>query len=445
MKVRREALYTVSMLLVLQPVGVPDFFDVVTTFAPALVTWSWILVLFYTLWLTWHLYKFIMLLDYLGGVKNTMLQVTLPDTAEETPKSMENAIALWGGIHKAPDLYEKIFEGYVEAWYSLEVQCTPERVKYFMFIPEAQRQFFEGVVYGQYPEAQIKEAPDYALRFDPLRVREEFDVYGTDMIFAKSDVYPIRTYTQYDDPLAPNNTFLDPLQALIEAYSNIKPGEEFWYQVIVWPKGVEDTSRWVTAGEKEIARITGRGKEAGPGLFRNIMGFFAGIPRDLVSIALGGRAGPSAGATAAGKDLHFFDPVETARMEGILRKVSREAYPTCVRVMYIAPKGQLHKANIGRAIGGFKQFNTFHLNSFKPHPNTKSNGVDYIMKERRRAFRERQILAFYRWRDPSSGARMMTAEEIATLYHFPTRWVQAPALERVKAGTYSAPDNLPYA
>lgn len=453
MKHRREALYTVPMLLVLQPIvipqpagplGVPNFFDLVVVFAPALLTWMWILVLFYTLTLTWKLYAFIKLLDYVGGVKMTLIQVTLPDTAEQTPKSMENAIALWSGVQKSPDLYESAFEGYVEAFYSLEVQCTPDKVRYFVNLPENHRQFFEGVIYGQYPEAHIKEAADYSLRFDPLRVRQDFEVYGTDMVLAKDDVYPIRTYNQYDDPLSVNDTFIDPLQTLIEAYSNIKPGEEYWYQVIVWPTGVSSTSKFVAKGEKEIARITGRTKATGVGFFGKLREFFAAIPRDILSVALGGKPGGSAAAAAKGGDVRFFDPVETAKMEGILRKISREVFRTNVRIIYIAPKGKLHKPNVGRAIGGFKQFNTSHLNAFKPSGKTKSNGVDYILKERRRMFRERQILAFFRWRDPTSGTNWMNAEEIATLYHFPTRWVKAPALERVKSGTHSAPDNLPY-
>lgn len=453
MRHRREALYTIHMLLVLQPVVlpasepgfVPDFFQAAATLAPSLLTWGWALALFYTLWLCWILFRFLKVLDYVGSIKFTVLQITLPDTAEETPKSMENAIALWGGVHKAPDLYEKFFEGYQEAFYSLEVQCTAERVRYFMVIPEVHRQFFEGVVYGQYPEAEIREAPDYTLRFSPLRVREDFDVYGTDMMLANSDIYPFRTYTQYDDPLAPNDRFIDPHQALVEAYSNVKPGEEYWLQVVVWPKGADETLEWMAEGEKEIARITGRVKEKGPGFFANLWNFLLGIPRDILSVALGGEPGGGAAAAKGGGDIHFFDPVETAKMEGILRKITREVYPTMVRIIYIAPKGKLHKPNVGRAIGGFKQFNTFHLNAFRPNPKTKSNGVDYIMKERRRAFRERAILAFFQWRDPVVGQRgMLTAEEIATLYHFPAKWVKAPVLERAKAGTYSAPDNLPY-
>lgn len=441
MRFSREALYTQTMLLVLPPLNP---LEITATFAPALLVWGWLLVLGMALWLIWDHYKFIVFLDYLGAIKWTILQVTLPETAEETPKSMENAIALWSGLHKAADLYEMFFEGYTEWWYSLEVQCEHNRVRYYLFIPDVFRQFFEGVIYGQYPEAHIREAPDYTFPFDPLKVREEFEVYGTDMIFARDDIYPFHTYTQYADPLSPNDTFIDPHQALIEAYSNVNPGEQYWFQIIVKPMGVDVTSKWVQKGEKEIARITGRGKAPRAGFFGQLANFFTTIIKDIWAVSLSGKAG-GGGAGVESGDIHFFDPVETAKMEGILRKISRETFPTTVRIMHIAPKGNFHKPNIGRAIGAFKQFNTFHLNSFKPDQKTKSNGVDYILKDRRREFRERQILAFYRWRDPGlSKPNMMTSEEIATLYHFPTRWVKTPVLERVKSGTYSAPDNVPY-
>lgn len=439
------------MLFLLQPlIAAPQaglgsgLLDTMTAFTPGLLAWGWLLVLLLALSLVWKLYMFIKLLDYLGQIRWTFLQVTLPDDAEVTPKSMENAIAVWAGIHKSPDIMERYFEGYVTAWYSLEVQCEPHRARYFMVVPEVHRQFFEGVVYGHYPMAEIREVEDYSAAFDYKKVREDFEVYGTDMILAKDDVYPIRTYALYDDPLSPEDTFIDPHAALIEAYTNIRPGEQFWFQVLVWPKGGDVTEKWIEKSEATIAKITGKEKKSEAGLLGKAWQWFAAMPQEAIGLLMTGEL--PAAAEEEKQSIRFFDPVETAKMEGILRKTEREAYHTMVRILHVAPRGQLHKPNVGRAIGGFKQFNSFHLNAFKPDGKTKSNGVDYIMKERRRKFRERQILAFYQWRDPFSlnGPYMMTAEEIATLYHFPSRWVQAPVLERAKAGVYAAPDNVPY-
>ncbi|MEK7556565.1 MAG: hypothetical protein AAB538_01165 [Patescibacteria group bacterium] len=424
---------------------VPEFLDMVVTLAPVLLGLAWLLITFFALWFARELYGFIIAVPiYLGTIKYTILQVVLPEDAEETPKSMEDAISHWGGIHYNPDVKERYFDGFVDWWYSLEVQCTPEKVRYFLFIPTIFRPFFEGVIYGQYPEAEIQEAEDYTLNYDYRRVRQDFEVYGTDMILSLDDVYPIRSYTQYGDPLSPTETFIDPHQSMIEAYSNVNPGEEYWFQVIVWPASPAKKKSWVAKGEKEIAQITGRAKEAGPGFFKQLRKFFTRIPQEVVNVLRGRHA--SAGEEGEEQlDVHFFDPVETIKMESILRKISRDVYRCMVRLIYIAPKGKLHKPNIGRAIGPFKQF--WGANAFRPDPKTKSNGVDYIMKERRRLYRERTILAEYQWRDPlgmGRGPYMLTAEEVATVYHFPTKWIQAPVLERAKAGTYSAPEEVPY-
>lgn len=39
---------------------------------------------------------------------------------------------------------------------------------------------------------------------------------------------------------------------------------------------------------------------------------------------------------------------------------------------------------------------------------------------------------------------MLSDEELATIYHLPTKFVRAPAIERAKAGAGGAPENIPY-
>jgi len=40
---------------------------------------------------------------------------------------------------------------------------------------------------------------------------------------------------------------------------------------------------------------------------------------------------------------------------------------------------------------------------------------------------------------------MMNAEELASVYHFPVKYVSAPSVERAKAGKKNPPADLPYA
>jgi hypothetical protein len=114
-------------------------------------------------------------------------------------------------------------------------------------------------------------------------------------------------------------------------------------------------------------------------------------------------------------------------------------------MVYISPPGKLRKPAMGTALGAFRQFNTFHLNAFKPDPSTKTNGPTYFLKEKRRRFRKRRMLLNFQWRDMWLDAgQMMSAKELATLYHFPGKYLQAPAVERAMSGRGTPPENLPY-
>ena len=86
------------------------------------------------------------------------------------------------------------------------------------------------------------------------------------------------------------------------------------------------------------------------------------------------------------------------------------------------------------------------MNSFYPDPDIKTNGPNYFMKQWRRYWRKRRVFLNYQWRDfwGVDAGFFMCAEELATLYHFPTKYVRAPVVERSKAGLGGAPENVPY-
>jgi hypothetical protein len=406
---------------------------------------GWMLVLASALWIVWSIYMLLKMIDYVSAIEWTYLQITLPLDAEQTPKAMEHAFDVWGGLHKGPDLVEEFFEGYLEAWYSCELQCTSDMIRYIMVIPTAHRKFFEGVIYGQYPSAEVKEVEDYTRNYQWQDIGKTFDMYGTEMILTQPDFYPIKTYKEYEDSLAPEERFIDPHQSLVEAYSNVLPGEEYWLQILIRPIDAKEISAWAKEGEKAVKVISGQAKKEKPTGMAKFVEIIKAIPGDVISIL-------TTGVLPEGKDeekptLRFFNPYDEAKMTGILEKTSKGAFRAKIRLIYIAPAGKLNKPNISRAIGVFKQFNTFHLNNLKPDPETKTNGPGFIMKKTRRGYRAKKMLLYYQWRDfwGLKSGQMYNAEELATLYHFPAKWIQAPGLQRAKSGLQSAPENLPYA
>lgn len=407
--------------------------------------WGWLVLIVVLLWVIWRVYMTIKMIDYVSAIRWTFLQIKVPEEAEQTPKAIESAFDIWDGIHKGADLVERYFDGYIEAWYSCEIRCIKDKAQYIMVVPTAHRSFFEGVIYGQYPQAEITEVEDYTLRYSWKDIDKEFDLYGTELDLVDDDYLPIKTYREYEDIFAEEEKYVDPHQALIEAYTNIPENQEFWVQILVRPIDPVDIAKWEKKGEAEIDKLAGKEPKNEMGLMGQIAHGLLAWPVEILKAFIEGpiEAGKS---TSGALDFPRVSAADSAKMDGILRKISQGGYKVKIRLLHLAPIGQLHKPNISRAIGAFKQFNTFNMNAFMPGPDTKTNGPNYIMKQWRRYMRKRRVFLNYQWRDLGKyeDGYMLSAEELATLYHFPVKYVKAPAVERSKAGVGAAPDNLPY-
>ncbi len=422
-----------------------SFALILTQLADVLLAWGWLFLVFLALWIAWETYLYIKHIDYVSGIQWTFLQVRVPDESGQTPKAFENAIEVWGGMHKDPDLIERLFEGYFLAWYSCELQCEKGSARYIIVVPTGHAKFMEGVIYGQYPTAEVTEVEDYSQRFQYQNIEKTFDMWGSEVILSKDDYYPIRLYREFEDALAEDDRFIDPHQAMIETFTNINEGEHFWVQLLVKPMSAKAIDAWAEKGQERIAELSGSAKEEKVGLFRAGLNLLLKIPGEVLQAAF---SGPLEAEEMKKKEKQFkiYNPSEDAEMKGILQKVSRAGFKTKIRVMHFAPVGKLHKPNYGKAIGVFKQFNSFNLNSLKPDGNSKTNGPNYVFKQTRRKFRKRRILLDYQQRDfwGDKSGDWMSAEEIATLYHFPIKYVRAPAVQRATSGLGSPPENLPY-
>lgn len=428
-------------------------FDLLQPLAPLLdqyggivLAWGWVAVVFYVFVIAWETYILIKQIDYVSAIQWTYLQIKLPEESPQTPKSMENVYDVLAGIHKDPDVIEKYFEGYFLAWYSCELHCEPHRARYIMVVPTVHRNFFEGVIYGQYPQAEVTEVEDYTQQIQYQDLERTYDMYGTELDLSDDDIYPLRSYASYEDTLAEDDKYVDPHQALVEAYTNLREGEQFWVQILVRPVSAGKMAKWSEAGEEEIAEISGQAKEKKPGFWKTFFDFFLHLPAELFEVfSKGAIEPPSEKKEQIIRPV--YNPLDTAKMEAVLRKISRPVFRVKIRVIHIAPPGKLHKPAISLAIGVFKQFADF--NSLFPDSSTKTNGPNYILKQSRRRFRKRRILLLFQWRDlwdnnKNSVGHMMNSEELATLYHFPVKYLKAPAVERATSGLGSAPENIPY-
>ncbi len=424
------------------PYTFAEFFE---SFGSSILTFGWLLAVWMIFWIAWKTYLLMKMVDFVSAMEWTYFQVTMPADTEETPKSMEGIFEMVGGIHKNPDFNEKYFDGYLEAWASFELHCTQGSARYVIVVPTAHRRLFEAIIYAQYPKADIKEVEDYTLRYDWKELRKKFDIWGAEMVLVEDDILPIKTYKDFEAKLAERVPFVDPMQVTIETLTNLDAGEEFWIQILVRALDGGNIKKWEKKGEKKIAEISGQAKKEKPGMWDNFRDFFSALPGELLTIIFKGPLDFE--QKKEEKVLRFFNPADSAKMEKILEKVTSNGYKVKIRLIHICPPGQMKKPNIGRGIGTFKQYAMGHLNSFKPDSDTKTNGPNLIMRDKRRLLREKNILLNYQWRDffGTDSGQMMNAEELASIYHFPVKYTSAPSVERAKSGRTSPPPNLPYA
>jgi len=94
-------------------------------------------------------------------------------------------------------------------------------------------------------------------------------------------------------------------------------------------------------------------------------------------------------------------------------------------------------------MGAIKQFNDNNLNSLLPDNRTKTF-ANYHFQATRLRYRQRKIFNDFKGIDRAGISYILTAEELATLYHFPTMTVTSGSLNRVEAKKSQAPSNLPF-
>ncbi len=147
----------------------------------------------------------------------------------------------------------------------------------------------------------------------------------------------------------------------------------------------------------------------------------------------------------------------------IERSATKTRYDCMIRGIYIPEKDSFFAGNIGGLIGSLKQFGSGNLNGFKPGtlsdvsdtrkdwariiPFFKKINDEEIEDTKRDLLYAYKLRSFFQWpykNYSESKPFILTTEELATIFHFPSGMVsQTPTLQRVGSKKSEAPSNLP--
>ncbi len=376
-------------------------------------------VLVYWLALLWRHYtrsKFIQKIPW------TMLEIKIPREITKSPKAMEVVNGVFFQTFDGNQL-DKIFRGFVRAWFSLELVSLGGEVHFFIRTQKFHKNLVEAQIYSQYPEVEIYEVEDYVNNIPFYGTPgSEWLMWGTEFKLSKDDAYPIKTYIDYGLDENPKEEHkVDPLTPVLEFLGSIGPSEQVWIQILAMttmkrfkkPGAWFKKQDWRDNAEALVEKLMKRDKPLEAGKFP---------PR--------------------------LSPGEEEVVKAVERSVSKIGFDCGLRGIYLAKQGFYDAARVVGLINSVRQYSSLHLNGFSTFNRTT---IDYPWQDFRGLrieWLKRRMFDAYRrrsWFHPPHKRRpfVLNGEELATIYHFPGQVATTPTLKKIESKKGEPPVDLP--
>jgi hypothetical protein len=250
------------------------------------------------------------------------------------------------------------------------------------------------------------------------------------MMTIQPDPYPIRTYPSFEYNISKDQVFSDPMAAILETFSRIGHGENFWLQLLIEPI----TNDWKEQGIKVVKEIISGKKETKTHFLVKIME----VPLKLIGELIA-SLGPKADEKDKKKEkkpdaegkLSDLTPGVKNTVEAIEDKVSKIGFKSKLQVLYAAHKTSFNPNKcIQGFIGAMNQFHLMNRNAIIPNK-VVNNSSEFVA-----AYKKRK-------NDFNCPAYILNIEELATIWHFPLPFVKTPLVQKAGAKRAEPPMGLP--
>ena len=364
---------------------------------------------------------------------------------------MEQVFAGWWMIYDPPDWWEKWIDGKYQISMTIEIVSEGGNIHFYLRIPEATRNFIESNIFAQYPDVEVSLVEDYTLKAPKDIPNNQWELWGCDYEMTKPDVYPIKTYSQFFEQSESllEEKRIDPMAALLEGMSKLKPGENLWVQLRLKPVTNIDND-YVTRAKKEtsvlLKRTPAKASQRRP-IIQDAFNTIAFGYQEPEKLEKKEEIIPS--------EMRL-SPGERDVVAGIENKVSKPMFECMIRFIFWGKKGAFYKPNLKNTMTFFANFNTENLNGLKPwgrsitkvrkHERYFMNIFLYdslLYMVKRRIWRQYMARLYYKY--PIEEKKfVLNIEELATIFHFVGRTnVPAPMVQRIESKKSEPPANLP--
>jgi len=280
-------------------------------------------------------------------------------------------------------------------------------ISFYVAVPKYLESVFEKYVQGVYPSAVVDKVPqDYTI-FEPQGATA-----GAYLKLSENPLFPISTYQLLEK---------DPLSLITNNLSKIGVNEGAAVQVLVRPLSKLNLRK---KGEKALKKIR-EGKSvraaAATAFQPVIMDLF-----DEFSKTPDNSQKKEAPFPVKEKEQGF----DQKGYDAIQSKIQKQPFEANIRVLASAQSGSRAEEILQHLISAFSQFSMSAINSLEPKEVYK---------------RElRKLVYDFSFRNFNTGqANILNLEELASIYHFPTHFIETPYIKAAKSGVAAPPSDLP--
>lgn len=347
---------------------------------------------------------------FFGGLDSVLFLVMMPKSNlkdEELMKKEEKAIISQMEQIFANFLYlkkPKMFQDPPSVAFEIASQIGGTDISFYVAVPKYLESAFEKYVQGVYPNAFVDKIPqDYTI-FEP-----QGENAGAYMMLKENSLFPISTYQSLEK---------DPLATLTNNLSKIGVNEGAAVQIVIRPLQSENFKK---TGESVLTKIR-EGKSIKSALTEAAHGAVGDIIRDLSKNPTKDKEKEMYKDKEQGYDQKAYEAIQS--------KIQKQQFETNIRVLSSA-QTQLRALEIlNHLTSSFSQFSLSAINSFEPKEVYKKDLKKLIYDFSFRNFNPKHN-------------NILNLEEISSIYHFPTHFIETPYIKAAKSGSAAPPSDLP--
>jgi len=293
--------------------------------------------------------------------------------------------------------------------FEIASQIGSSDISFYVAVPKYLESVFEKYVQGVYPSAVVDKVPqDYTI-FEPQGATA-----AAYLQLSESSLFPISTYQLLET---------DPLASLTNNLSKISANEGGAVQVLIRPLSRLNLRK---KGEKALKKI----REGKPVRVAVIQAFQGPIMEEFENLwkVLFGKD-----IKKKEEEMGLRDKEQSFDQKGydaIQNKIQKQPFEVNIRVVASAESEGRAEEILNHLTSAFSQFSLSATNSLEPKEVYKKELQKLVYDFSFRNFSAKQ-------------SNILNLEELASVYHFPTHYIETPYIKAAKSISAAPPSDLP--